>query len=87
MKIKNDDLFLYAALGGVVLYALLRKPVTKAVWSLYAGPKFYAGITAAVQSNDPARIQRLHDKYDTWPEGVQSQFNESLRSMGLKRPW
>lgn len=66
---------------------LLRKPVTKAIWNIYTGPKFYAAVKDDLTSNDPVRIQKLHTAYLTWPEDTQSQFNDTVRKLGLRRPW
>lgn len=87
MKLKRDDLFIYFAVGGIILARLLLKPVTRAVWGLYAGPKFYADVRDDLMSKDPARIARLHTAYNDWPSDVQSQFNDTVRKLGLRKPW
>lgn len=74
-------------LGTVVTMRLLQKPVTRAVFSIFTGPKWYAAIKDDIASNDPVRIQKLHDAYDKWPVDIQSQFNDTIRNLGLKRPW
>ncbi len=84
---KRDDLFIYFAIGGIIAARLLVKPVTRAVWGLYAGPKFYAAVREDLTSGDPARIARLHQAYNDWPGDVQSQFNDTVRKLGLRRPW
>lgn len=83
---KNDK-FLWYGIGGILLYVVLRKPIYKAVWGLWTGPKFYASVTAVIKSNDPTQIASLHTKYNSWPTEVQEQFDDTVKKLGLKRPW
>ncbi len=84
---KRGDLFIYAAVGGVIGYVLLRKPVARATWSLFAGPKFYANLNETISRGDPVEIRRMKMKYENWSPMIQEQFDETLKSMRLKRPW
>ncbi len=45
---KNKDYVFWVIVGGIAVYRLLRKPVTKAVWSLYTGPGFHANLMATI---------------------------------------
>ncbi len=83
----KDDKAFWIIIGMIVALRVFRKPVTKAVWSLYTGPKFYAAVKDDLTSNDPARIARLHEAYKDWPIDTQTQFNTTVRKLGLRRPW
>ena len=84
---KSENVFFAVLVGGVIAYRLLRKPVYRATWSLFTGPKFYASLTETIKRNDPAEIKRLHESYDTWPIDTQSEFRSAVRKLGLKLPW
>lgn len=84
---KSENVFFAVLVGGVIAYRLLRKPAYRATWSLFTGPKFYADLTQTIQSGDQEKISRLRMSYESWPEESQRQFNDSVRKLGLKRPW
>lgn len=84
---KKDEKFLWWGIGGIALYVILRKPLYKAAWSLWTGPNFYASISTVIKSNDPAQIARLYQKYNESPTEVQQQIDDTIRKLGLKRPW
>ncbi len=86
MKKKHEKLLWYAT-GALALAFLLRKPVTSAAWKLWVGPKYHAALTAVIVRNDPAEISHLHEAYNGWWPETQKNFDETVRKLGLRRPW
>ncbi len=84
---KSEKFFIWGLIGGVILWRLLRKPLTRVAYGAYTGPKFYAALRETIVRNDGREIAELKRNYEAWPGDVKSLFNDNLRKLNLKRPW
>lgn len=84
---KKHSTWLYLALGFGFAYLLLKKPLTRGMYSLWTGPHYYQAITAVITSGDPQQIARLKAEYDALSPELKDSFDTTVRHLGLRRPW
>ena len=83
---KNKNIVWYLA-AGALAYWLLRKPITRGVYSLATGPKYYTALVEIIKSGDPVAIGQLKARYDVMSPAMKDSLNTTIRHLGLTRPW